>query len=203
MSLRVSLCHSCFDQNKVSTFIAPWLSDSHLSKEDFNSLWKQAAESLGEVRKVNCRCSYRITSAEAEILVKHGIADYLITEWRFNEEKKKFFPAPNPNLVWGGKQAEDLGLVRSSKAMKTPRVMTIEKANLQRAYLDGNQDEIDRIEVWGELAREVIFDLTATYWPEPFDPFKGQPVLGIPPGWNQRSSIGRNIESTKQSTPKC
>jgi hypothetical protein len=96
------------------------------------------------------------------------------------------------NLVWGGKQAEDLGLVRSSLAQKTPRVMTIEKANIQRAYIDKNEEEIKRIEIWGELARELIGELTSTYWPEPFDPFKECPVLSVPPGWDMRTCIGKN-----------
>jgi len=186
MSLRPSLVHACTDQQKVLRFVQPWLEDGHLTKEDFNKLWKDAAKVLGETRKPNCRCSYRVTTDEAEILVKHGIADYLITEWRFNEEKKRFFPAPNPNLVWGGKQAEDLGLVRSSKAQKTPRVMTIEKANIQRAYLDGQQDEIDRIEIWGDLARGVIRDLTVTV-EHIHDPTEGKPVISVPFGWDPRT----------------
>jgi len=194
MSIRPSLTHSCFDQNKILAFVQPWIEDGHLTKEDFNKLWKDAAKVLGETRKPNCRCSYRVTTEEAEILVKHGIADYLITEWRFNEEKKRFFPAPNPNLVWGGKQAEDLGLVRSSKAQKTPRVMTLERPNLERAYVDGRQDEIDRIEIWGELARGVVNELITTYWPEPHDPFKGQPVISVPIGWEPRTCVGKDVK---------
>jgi len=189
MSLRPSLCHSCFDQNRIYTFVEPFLS-AKLTKEDLAKLWGDAAVVLGQVRKKNCRCSYRVTTLEADHLVKHGLASYLITDWRFNEEKKVFFPAPNPNLVWGGKQAEESGLVRSSLAQKTPRVMTIEKANMERAYLDEREDEVARIEIWGEMAREVVRKLTKTYWPEVFDPFKGCPVLSVPVGWDQRTCPG-------------
>lgn len=187
MSIRPNLIHSCFDQNRILAYVDQWISDSHLTKEDFTKLWKDAAKVLGEVRKPNCRCSYRVTTDEAEILVKHGIADYLITEWRFNEEKKRFFPAPNPNLVWGGKQAEDLGLVRSSKAQKTPRVQTVEKAHIERAYVDEKEEDATRIEVWGELARGVIRDLTVVV-EHIHDPFEGKPVISVPFGWDPRTT---------------
>ena len=203
MSIRPSIVHQCFDQNKILAWVQPWIEDGKLTKDDFNKLWKDAAKVLKEVRKLNCRCSYRVTTDEAEILVKHGIADYLITEWRFNEEKKRFFPAPNVNLVWGGKQAEDLGLVRGSKALMTPRVMTIEKANLERGYLVFSGDsrkkkaigaaERERIEVWGELARGVITDLTTEYEGEIHDPTEGKPVISIPFGWDPRTCPGKNV----------
>lgn len=203
MSLRPCLVHSCHDQQKVFSFMEPFLS-ANLSKADLIELWAQAAEQLGETRPKNCRCSYRVTTAEAEKLVKNGIADYLITDWRYNEEKKTFFPAPNSNLVWGGKQAEDLGLVKSSYAAKTPRVMTIERANIERAYCSGDsakekniaQQERDRIEEWGRLSHGVIEEITTTYWPEIIDPFKGRPVLLLI-GWDQRTSPGKDVDNNK------
>jgi len=199
MSLRPTLLHSCFDQNKVFQFMEPFFSAS-ISKADLMELWEQAATQLGETRPKNCRCSYRVSTADAEKLVKNGIADYLITDWRYNEEKKTFFPAPNNNLVWGGKQAEELGLVKSSYAAKTPRVMTIERANLERAYCSGNsvreqkvaQDERDRIEAWGELQREVWSKITTIY-PDLWEcPFRGQPVLSLI-GFDQRSAKGKDV----------
>jgi len=177
MSLKPSLVHSCHDQARVLAFIEPLLSAPSLTKEDIIQIWAEASIRLGETRPEKCRCSYRVTSAEAEILVKNGIANYLITEWRYNEERKTYFPAPNANLVWGGKQAEDLGLIRASYAAKTPRVQTVEKAHMERAYLDGRQDEIDRIEVWGEMQREVWSELTCNY-PDGWEcPFRGRAVL--------------------------
>jgi len=185
MSLRPSLIHSCHDQQKVFSFMEPFLSAA-ISKQDLMELWDQAAVQLGETRPKNCRCSYRVSLVDAEKLVKNGIADYLIIDWRYNEEKKTFFPAPNNNLVWGGKQAEDLGLVKSSYAAKTPRVQTIEKAHIERAYVDGKQPDIDRIEEWGRLSHEVVADLTTDYWPEINDPFRGRPVILLI-GWDQRT----------------
>jgi hypothetical protein len=199
MSLRPCIVHQCFDQNKVFQFMEPFFSVD-IDKTQLMELWGQAAAQLGETRPKTCRCSYRVTVAEAEILVKNGIADYLITDWRYNEEKKTFFPAPNLNLVWGGKQAEDLGLIKASYAAKTPRVMTIEKANIERSLVfkgdskkakDIAAMEKARIEVWGELAREVIADLTTAY-PDLWDcPFKGKPVCSMIDF--HEPSVGRKI----------
>lgn len=200
MSLRPALTHQCFDQNRIWQFMEPFL-HADVSKKQFVAMWAEAAKQLGEIRPEKCRCSYRVTTVEAEALVKNGIADYLITDWRYNEEKKVFFPIEGPNLVWGGKQAENLGLVRSSLAAKTPRVMTIEKANLERAYVDGRQDEIDRIEIWGELARGVLESLTTEYVGEIFDPFKGCPVLSVPYGWDMRTCPGKDVLTKPLTKP--
>lgn len=192
MSLRPALVHSCFDQLRIMAFMEPFLY-APVSKTQFQDMWAEAAKQLGEVRPEKCRCSYRVTMAEAEHLAKNGIANYIIVGWRYNEDKKVFFPIEGPNLVWGGKQAEDLGLVRSALAAKTPRVMTIEKANIERAYVDELQDEIERIEVWGELSRQVITNLTSHYEHEPHDPFKGCPVISIPFGWDPRTCPGKDV----------
>lgn len=186
MSLRPSLCHSCFDQNRIMVFVEPFLS-AKLTKEDLVKLWSDAAQVLGQVRKKNCRCSYRVTTLEADHLVKHGLASYLVTDWRYNEEKHVFFPAPNPNLVWGGRQAEELGLVRSSLAQKTPRVQTIEKAHIERSVIDHKQEDIDRIEEWGKMQKQLWSEMTTFYWPEPRDPFKGRCVFVSFPGADQRT----------------
>jgi hypothetical protein len=170
-----------------------------VSKKQFTAMWQEAAKQLGEMRPAKCRCSYRVTSAEAEHLVKNGIANWLITDWRYNEDRKVFFPVEGPNLVWGGKQAEDLGLVRSSLAAKTPRVQTIEKAHIERAFVgtaahpEGDPEEQARINLWGELSRQVIQELTTPYWPEVFDPFRFCPVISVAPGWDQRACPGKTV----------
>lgn len=199
MSIRPNLVHSCFDQNKILQFVEPFLY-AEIGRAQFLEIWKEAARQLGEIRPEKCRCNYRVSSEDAEILVKNGIADYLITEWRYNEEKKKFFPAPNPNLVWGGKQAEDLGLIKASYAAKTPRVMTIEKANIERslAWRDDTPkakriaaEEQARIEAWGDLQYEVWAKMTVNY-PDGWEcPFRGRAVLPMI-GGDQRTCPGKN-----------
>jgi hypothetical protein len=192
MSLRPCLVHSCFDQNKIFSFVEPFLR-ANIAKTQVMEIWEEAAVQLGETRPTSCRCSYRVTITDAEKLVKNGIADYLITDWRYNEEKKTFFPAPNANLVWGGKQAEDLGLVKSSYAQKTPRVQTIEKAHMERAYLDGKKEDLERIEVWGQLQREVWASITVSY-PDLWEcPFKGRTVLPLI-GFDQRTAAGKDVD---------
>jgi len=176
----------------VFSFVEPFL-HADIEKVQLMEIWEEAAVQLGETRPRNCRCSYRVTVADAEKLVKNGIADYLITDWRYNEEKKTFFPAPNSNLVWGGKQAEDLGLVKSSYAQKTPRVQTIEKAHMERAYLDGKKEDLERIEVWGQLQREVWASITVSY-PDFWEcPFKGRTVLPLI-GFDQRTAAGKDVD---------
>lgn len=188
MSLRPVLLHSCFDQNRIMAFMEPFLY-ANVTKEQLAEMWGEAAQQLGEVRNKNCRCSYRVTTEEAEKLVENGLASYLVIEWRYNAEKKVFFPAPNPNLVWGGKQAEDLGLVKSAYAGKTPRVMTIEKANMERAYLDENQDEIERIEEWGRLQRLVWTALLTPARPDPWG--EGRPFIY---SFNtERGTVGKDV----------
>lgn len=56
---------------------------------------------------------------------------------------------------------------RSARALKTPRVATIERSHCERAYVSGDQDEIDRIEAYGELGREFINSLMAPFREDP------------------------------------
>lgn len=155
MSLRPSLVHHCHSQN------------------------------LNEPRPAKCRCRYRVTTEQAKKLVEEGLASYLIVDWK-TDSAGQSVPVTSWNLVWGSKQedsVEDLEKVRSAFALKTPRVQTIEKAHMERAYVGtkefpkGSPLEQERINEWGRLAQEVISDLTVTYWPELNDPFEGKPVF--------------------------
>jgi hypothetical protein len=162
-----------------------------VSKVQFLEIWDEAAKQLGQTRPKKCRCSYRVSAEDAKALVEKSIAAWIVVDWRFNEDKKYFFPIEGANLVWGGKQAEDMGLVRSSLAQKTPRVMTLEKANLERAYVDERKDEQERIEIWGEMQRKVWADITNSNW-DGYDPFKGRSVLQLN-STDQRSAKGVDI----------
>lgn len=73
-------------------------------------------------------------------------------------------------------------IVMSVIAPKTPRVMTIEKANIERAYNVGHvetqdEDEVARIEAWDEMTQDVRRSVIVTYWPDVYDPFEGKPVV--------------------------
>lgn len=135
---------------------------------------------LGQLRPPTCRCRYRISVDEANEHVAQGRADWVIVDWRNG------FPVEGSNLVWGArpeKQREKDEKLSSAYALKTPRVHTLEKADLERAYVNGKQDDLDRIQAWGELAREVIAELTKPW--DGHDPFEGRAVCYLP-GLGQR-----------------
>ena len=84
-------------------------------------------------------------------------------------------------------------LVRTVRAHKTPRVMTIERANIERWLFDGDEDEGLRIEAWDELTQEIRFEILRVYWPEIADPFRGFPVLPHI-GGDQRTTLGKTLD---------
>ena len=155
VSLRPSLVHHCHSQN------------------------------LNEPKPAKCRCRYRVTLDQAKKLVEEGLASWLIVDWK-KDSAGASIPVTSWNLVWGSKHEdkdEELEAVRSAFALKTPRVQTIEKAHIERAFIGtkefpkGSPIEIERINEWGRLAQEVISDLTVEYAPDFVDPFEGKPVF--------------------------
>ncbi len=93
------------------------------------------------------------------------------------------------NLVWGRMSEQDEEIIRGAYAKQTPRAQTIEKAHIQRAYVNQYPEDIERIEAWGQMARDVIEKMIVPYRP---DPFEGCPVL-----WSfrpdERSSVGIDV----------
>lgn len=140
---------------------------------------------IGQLRPATCRCKYRISLADARLYVKQGKASWLIVDY------KNSVPVESWNLVWGreAEKNEDQE-TRGSYAKQTPRVQTIEKAHMERAYLDGKKADIDRINVWGELAQEVLASLIITEFGD--DPFEGRAVLYLI-GFDQRASAGKTV----------
>lgn len=147
---------------------------------------------LGQLRPQTCRCRYRVAVDEAKKFVTQGKADWIIVDWRGG------FPVEGSNLVWGARpeiKRDSDEKLSSAYAAKTPRVHTIEKADLERAYVSGKQDDIDRINAWGELAREVIAEITVEW--DGYDPFEGRAVFYIP-GLG-RCNAGRDIHRVTKS----
>lgn len=119
---------------------------------------------------------------QASELVKTGYASWVID---FTGE----VPIPTWDIVLDPNQqtTKDVAdTVRSPYAAKTPRVKTVEKADIERAYIDEKILDIERIEEWGRLAREVIFDITI---PWAADPFEGR-ALFCSIAADQRTSVG-------------
>src|SRR5258708_3965798 len=115
-------------------------------------------QSIGELRPAKCRCRLRISLEEARQYVKEGKASWLIIDY------KNMVPVESWNLVWGREQEDDEDKeTRGAYAKQTPRVQTIEKAHIERAYIDGKRADIDRINVWGEMSQEMLCDLLAPW----------------------------------------
>jgi hypothetical protein len=127
---------------------------------------------LGQERPARCKCQYRITNEQAQEFVVQGKADWVIVAY------KNGFPVEGCNLVWGArptKEEIEAQLVKSAYAAKTPRVQTVEKADIERAYVNQYPEDIERIEVWGEMSKDVIADLTIPW--DGSDPFEGRSVI--------------------------
>jgi hypothetical protein len=123
-------------------------------------------------RPENCRCKFRVSRDEANYWMGEGVIQHMIVGWTLLGEK------PSPTY------SENV-FCFTNRASKTPRVMTVEKANIERAYIDGQESEIERIEVWGELAQEVWTALIVPYRP---DPFYGRTLLFS--STENRTSVG-------------
>lgn len=116
--------------------------------------------------------------------MKDGLADYVISEYRYDEEQKQIIPIRSWDLVWTQAAPEDADdLVSSGYALKTPRVHTIERPDLERAYCGDDpkkmQIDIDRIEAWGEMAKQVIQDLIVPFVEDPFEGRAILPTIGL------------------------
>ena len=84
-----------------------------------------------------CACRKEITAKEARDWVKTGLA-----EWVVLYDRVKPYRTHNQICMSGKKKA-------------TPRVATIEKAHMERAYCDGDLEEQERIKEYG--ASKVAF----------------------------------------------
>jgi hypothetical protein len=94
------------------------------------------------------------------------------------------------NLVWGRTREDDEETeTRGAFAKQTPRVQTIEKAHMERAYLDGKKADIERIDAWGELQQDVWAKLMADFIPNPWG--EGRPL--VIDSNDLRSSIGQTV----------
>lgn len=129
---------------------------------------------LGDPRPEKCNCRYRISWDDALEYVQQGKADWIIVGW------KRGFPKLGTNLVWGARPEKNRDKdekLSSAYALKCPRVHTVEKADIERAYVNQYQQDIDRIEAWGQLSVEVIQELISEWRG---DPFAGRAVCYMP-----------------------
>lgn len=89
-----------------------------------------------------------------------------------------------------------LEVYRYAHFKQVPRAATIEKAHMQRAFLDGDKEEIQRIEDYGELTKRLWADITWAVPAEWVDPTKDQPVFAF--GTDQRTTGSIEIIKTRE-----
>jgi hypothetical protein len=127
-------------------------------------------------RPTKCRCKFRVSREEADYWLGEGVIQHKVVGWTTLGER------PSPTY-------SETQFCFTNRAAKTPRVATIEEDHIERAYVEGHQWAIDRINEWGLLARQVVYDLIV---PERYDPFEGRCMfLNIS---DDRTSVGVNVD---------
>jgi hypothetical protein len=149
--------------------LRPYLVHSCVNPTTSYQVWKT------QQRPAKCRCKFRVSFDEAQYWLGEGVIQRKIVGWTTLGEK------PTPTY------SENV-FCFTNRSAKTPRVMTIEKANIERAFINDVEHEKERIEIWGELARQIIFDLIV---PERPDPFYGRTLIFS--SVDQRTSVGINV----------
>jgi hypothetical protein len=96
----------------------------------------------------SCRCKWKISESDAEEMVEAGDASWV------NES--------HTELSWNGRRK------------MAPRSETIEETHMERAYLDSNQDDIMRIEIYGFLTLMNRVSVGKSYLPLKLEPVGGR-----------------------------
>lgn len=136
-----------------------------------------------------CRCRQYVSANQAEVEVSLGLAQYVVVLDKTIElEEVCRVCAAQDNLKKTCKNCAGIGVVKISqrvqikgqdiirtvsedgtKNITTTQVKkspTIEKAHIERAYVDGRRDEQLRIEEYGALTKDFISSLIVGYEPE-------------------------------------
>lgn len=137
------------------------------------------SQHLNERKPLKCNCRKRITLQEATKQVEKGFAQWIILSEKLvttpevcpichndpiaktictvclktgSIEKVNRLITHGEDIVLvtaGGQDAENDAVYRSVKAKQTPRVATIERTHIERAYVGGDLEEQERIELYG------------------------------------------------------
>lgn len=150
---------------------------------------------LNENKPRRCRCRQKMSLAEATRQVEKGFAQWVILSQTLTKVKEPC-PICNESIQKGCQNCQGTGEVERThpynvlgtdivlvtagsadgegrvvykpvKALKTPRVATIEKAHIYRAYVDGDKEEAERIEAYGLMTLEARIEMGIK--PEPAD----------------------------------
>ena len=96
---------------------------------------------LGDPRPTVCACRRIVSIATANKMVKTGAAEWVVG-----------YDRPKPYHD-GGK------ICLTGRTAKTPRCATIEKAHIERAYVDNDLEEKTRIDEYGLLTLSVRLEI--------------------------------------------
>ena len=159
------------------------------------------SQHLNEQKPKHCRCRKRVSLAEATQMVEKGFAQWLVYSQTTAVEKEICPICINGKFKKGCQNCKSSGEIeksylikvlstdivlissgstddnnrivyRSVKANKTPRVATIEKAHIERAYIYDNKEEQERIEAYGLMTLEARIEMGIGVEP-PDDPKTG------------------------------
>lgn len=129
---------------------------------------------LGEELPSMCACRRKITLHQAKRWVSTGLAEWISV---------------------GKRTFHDKVCMVNGSAQRTPRAATIDRTHIQRAFVDGNLEEIARIQTYGEINKEELAKLIRVVPSYEFDKgFKedyGIPVLYIPSNARTAGGIGK------------
>jgi len=180
MQIQKVLVHSCFQKGKGTE------KDTPLSPH-------------------KCRCRQRISVSEAAAFVASGLAQYVVVSEKIvrteeacptcsgDENLRKFCTGCNKTgnvTVQNVYQVrgEDIIFIsldgkKNTKTTQVKKSPTIEKAHIERAYINNNVHEQARIEIYGTMYKEFLHSLIVG--PEPPDDLKA--------GTGRRYDYGRNV----------
>jgi hypothetical protein len=133
---------------------------------------------LGEPRPIPCACRKIVSTAKANELVKLGGA-----EWVIGYDRSKPYHDGRKICLTG-------------RMNQTPRAATIDDVHIERAYVDGYQEEKSRIEEYGKLNYDelayLFVNVSAADFRKQEDADWGIPVLQFTE--NNRTLGGINRE---------
>lgn len=122
-------------------YLRPFLVHSCFNQSREYVVWKQLR------RPKECKCRLLMSREETRELVERGMLAEMIVDWKWDSEG-----VGHPVTV-------DNMFVHTGRAVKTPRTQTIEKADIERAYVFDYPEDQARIEAYGELILEARLDM--------------------------------------------
>lgn len=165
------------------------------------------SQHLNEPKPKRCRCRKKLTLADATKQVEKGVAQWVVLSQTTAKVKETCHICANDILKKGCQNCQGTGEVERDhvhtthetdivlvttgcvdddgnmvhkpvKALKTPRVATIEEEHIIRAYVQGYPEEQERIEEYGLMTLESRIEMK----------------IGVEPADDPKTGTGRNCD---------